>query len=238
MSVRNRTRRHPRFAVVAAASLLAVGLAGCTGGDSSTPETSPTESATSQSAPTEATATEPSASTGASSPAPTAPTAAGPTADPGGRPGAARGDGYSFTPPKGWVDSTQSAQGINAGADLGWSAPVADGRFTNNLNVTVIDAGIDDPTATQLRVISAQTEKELRTLVPNLTVNPSTEVAGAVSLDHEGMASVTGTNYYLHQVIPFNDGNAYVISFSFSPAASEAERDRLMARVLSSWRWE
>jgi hypothetical protein len=148
-----------------------------------------------------------------------------------------RGQGFSFRAPKGWTDETEKAQQLNQLVDLAAAAAPDRSGFATNVNVVVSDAGVEDPSDDQLRQISAAIKSRLSTLVPELTVNPLTQLDGRPTLDHEGPATKQGMPYYIHQYVAFDAGNAYTVTFSFSRESKPAQRQQVIDQILASWSW-
>lgn len=148
------------------------------------------------------------------------------------------GTGYTFKAVKGWTNATKGAKAVNQLVEVAASAAPDASGFATNVNVVVSNAGVQQPDEEQLDEISAAIGKELVKLVPQLKVNEQTEVAGQPALDHEGAAARDGVNYYIHQFVTFKDGKAYTITFSFSRAATPAQRTAVIHPVLASWAWK
>lgn len=148
-----------------------------------------------------------------------------------------RGHGFSFRAPRGWTDETAKARQLNQLVDLAAAGAPDRSGFATNVNVVVSDSGVDEPTDEQLGQVSQQIRKRLASLVPRLTVNRTTELAGRPTLDHEGAANKSGVGYYIHQYVAFKDGNAYTITFSFSPTTKPGKRQQVINAVMASWAW-
>lgn len=147
------------------------------------------------------------------------------------------GQGFSFNAPKGWTDATAKAKELNSLVELAAAAAPDDTGFATNVNVVVADAGVEQPNEQQMQQISDAIEKRLTSLVPKLKVNGTTKVADQPALDHEGAATKSGVNYYIHQFVAFREGKAYTITFSFSRQHKPAQRQQVIDAVLASWSW-
>lgn len=193
-----------------ASSLL---LAGC----SAPAATSSSSAAASASAP---------ASTPSSASASAAPSA---SATPQGSGRVIAGTGYRYTVPKGWgipktdVD-TSSVDSLAADLDD------TDG-FADNVNVIVVKTG--DVTPAQ---IEAQGPQQLKSAgATGVAVRDRVTIAGTESAHLTALQK--GGTYRVDQFYVIRKGEGYIITFSFSPKLSQADRDATSRSILSTWTW-
>lgn len=194
-----------RYSVLAIAA--AIALAGCS---SPSPESNPT------------TAAAPSAS---------APSAA--PSEPGVEPASGttiKGNGYSFTAPKGWeVPDDEKPAGVDTVvADLNDT----DG-FSDNMNVLLSPAGEVTPDQ-----VESQGPAELEGAGATKVIKRDRlTIAGSESAHLSAVFSAQGKTYQVEQFYATHSGQTYIASFSFSPSVSEADRNSLAASVLQTWDW-
>lgn len=140
------------------------------------------------------------------------------------------GGGYSFVAPEGWGVPKDMPE---LGADtLVVDSNDTDG-FADNLNVVVTPGGEVTPEQVESDGIS-----ELEGAgATEVAVGVRLTVAGSESANLSALFSSGGTEYRIRQYYLTNNGQTYVVTFSFSPAVSEADRDDLAQSVLATWEW-
>lgn len=141
------------------------------------------------------------------------------------------GDGYAFSVPEGWgIPEGSDVEGIDVlVADLGDT----DG-FADNVNVLQSPAGLVDA---ELIETAGLSELEGAGVV-DATVNDRVDIGGSESPHLSGMASAAQGEYFIDQYYPSDDTVTYVVTFSFSPDVSAADRAAVTGSVLASWSWE
>lgn len=145
------------------------------------------------------------------------------------------GTGYSFSVPEGWAVPEQALPGAERldvfVADL--SDPTA--AFADNVNVVLAPEG--------QTVTPEQIEKEgieqLKTQAgaTDVAVAQRTVIAGGESAHITASVTQQGGSYNVDQFYASNDDRTYVVTFSFSPDVSDADRAAVYDSVLASWAW-
>ncbi|TFC26407.1 MULTISPECIES: hypothetical protein [unclassified Cryobacterium] len=162
---------------------------------------------------------------GCSSPTPTAISAAPATGE------TLFGGGYDLTVPRGWSvpkDVTLPDDVDVIAADLA----DADG-FVDNVNVIVSPAGGMTPDQAESSAVD-----EFEGAGVNVTIRDRIMVAETESVHLSAKGSINGADYQIEQFhIPVTDWNTFVVTFSFSPTVSEADRNKLSESVLATWSW-
>lgn len=203
-----------RFAVVVAAGCLV--LTACSG----TPATSGSaSSAASASSSASAASSAPASASASASASATAPSSSR----------TIEGTGYRYTVPKGWAvpktDVGQS-QTDSLAADL----TDTDG-FADNVNVVVVESGSVTP-----EQIESQGPAQLESAgFTKVAARERVRIAGTESAHLTALQK--GGTYRVDQFYLLRDGKGYIITFSFSPKVSEADRDDVSDAVLSTWTW-
>ncbi|KAA9089007.1 LpqN/LpqT family lipoprotein [Microbacterium radiodurans] len=209
----SRTSTLSGAALLLSASLL---LAGCGGqGDSADPAPSGDAAA-------------PSASAESSSPAASAPAAepaAGETIT---------GTGYAYVVPEGWA--VPDAANVPPQADT-FAADLTDleDGFADNVNV-VLSPASGEITPDQVETLGVE-ELEGTEGASDITVKDRVSVAGDESAHISATFEQQGTTYNVDQFYAVNDDQTYIITFSFSPEVSDADRAAVYESVLVTWSW-
>ena len=201
------------------ALVLTVGLAlaGCSSAGGSGGTASSGAAAPASSAPA---ASEPASSEPASS-APAADAATGKTIE---------GKGYSYTVPEGW-DVPSSDVGTSQADSFAADLKDTDG-FSDNVNVVLVDGQatpdqIEDQAPTGLKSSGAT----------KVAVRDRTTVAGEETVHVTAVTSANKVKYRVDQFYFPHGSTTYVVTFSFSPKVSEADRDDVSGSVLSTWQF-
>lgn len=195
------------FAAVALAAGLV--LSACSGSPTA-PGTSSAPAAASASAPATA-----SASASASAPASSGRSIAG--------------KGYRYTVPEGWGEPKTDV-GQSAADSLAADLTDKDG-FADNVNVVVVDAG-----SVTSQQIESQGPQQLKTAgFSKVALEDRVKVAGVES-PHITALQKSGT-YRIDQFYVLRKGKGYIVTFSFSPKVSEADRQDVTGPTLGSWNW-
>ena len=151
----------------------------------------------------------------------------------------ASGDGFSFTAPKGWSDVTSSIQKSQPQVGLAVSAPRSSSSFTTNINVIVNNTQLTDPpTQSELSSLEKELVKGIGSMSSDIKVLPRVTIDGAVAVASAGHLQVSGVKDFLQQYAVPHGGKVYVISCSFDPAWSKAQRQSVVDQVLASWSWQ
>lgn len=141
------------------------------------------------------------------------------------------GNGYNFLAPRGWTQPTDTNK--PAGVDT-FVANLADADgFTDNINVLLSPAGEVSPD-----VVESQGVQELRDAgATDVTVRNRVKVAGSETAHLSAGYTSGAVSDRLEQFYISRDGQTYVVTFSFSPTVSKADRDALTSAVLATWSW-
>jgi hypothetical protein len=158
-----------------------------------------------------------------SAPAPTitAKAATGPTIS---------GTGYTFAVPEDWgvPDPVPGFDPDALAADL----DDTDG-FADNVNVILSPAGA----VTADQVETAGVDELKNGGAKDVTVRDRVTIAGAESAHLAASLDTAGEEYAIEQFYATNDGQTYIVTFSFSPSVSQGERDDIADSILASWTW-
>lgn len=138
------------------------------------------------------------------------------------------GTGYTFTAPEGWADITAELAGSGVDFAAG-DANDADG-FADNLNVVISPAG-----AVSADEIEPAAKGELETQATDVTVRDRVMVAGSEAAHLSAVLASEGTDYQIEQYYVASSDQTFVVTFSFSPTVSEADRNDLALSVLATW---
>ncbi|MFB8891286.1 MULTISPECIES: hypothetical protein [Microbacterium] len=145
------------------------------------------------------------------------------------------GTGYSFSVPEGWAIPEQELPGMEQVdvfvADL--SDPSA--TFADNVNVVLSPA----PQAISADDVEKYGVEELegQAGATDVTVQERTSIAGGESAHITASVTQQDVTYNVDQFYPSHDDQTYVVTFSFSPDVSEADRAAVYDAVLASWAW-
>ncbi|WP_051551556.1 hypothetical protein [Nocardioides sp. URHA0020] len=162
-----------------------------------------------------------STSTGSTSPSPT-PVAQGREIS---------GTGYVFHAPRGWRQPSRSPSGFDL--DSFAVDPADRDGFTDNVNVILSPAG--DLTPAQAETLA---RRELAAgSFEDIVVQDRVDVSGSETAHLSASASTNGTDYAVEQFYPTNDGQTFVVTFSFSADLAGSERAKVTDSVLASWAW-
>lgn len=140
------------------------------------------------------------------------------------------GSGYSFAAPEGWsVPDDLSLPGVDLlVADL----TDADG-FSDNVNVVLSPGGVITPDEIEsLGVAELEGGGASDIQTHDRVMVAGSETAHISAGFPSGDVDTPIEQYYLS-----SDEQTYVVTFSFSPTVSEADRDALSESVLASWAW-
>ncbi|MDF2580708.1 hypothetical protein [Microbacterium arborescens] len=171
----------------------------------------------------------PSSSTSSSAPAASAPDVAPASGE------TITGTGYSFSVPEGWAVPEQAVPGTERldvfVADL--SDPTA--AFADNVNVVLSPEG---QTVTPEQIEKDGVEQlETQAGATDVAVAPRTVIAGGESAHITASVTQQGATYNVDQFYASDGDRTYVVTFSFSPEVSEADRAAVYDSVLASWAW-
>lgn len=141
------------------------------------------------------------------------------------------GTGYSFQVPEGWGEPEQEIEGFDPDA-FAADLDDADG-FSDNVNVILSPAG--EVTPEQVETLGVE---ELEGVgATDVEIGDRITVAGSESAHLSAALASEGTEYVVDQFYVTADGQTYVVTFSFSPTVSDADRDEIAESVLASWTW-
>lgn len=139
------------------------------------------------------------------------------------------GTGYSFTAPEGWEEFTEGV------AEAGLDIAVADANdtddFADNINVVVSPAGSVTPDqAESVGVAELEGAGDFE-----VSVEDRVMVAGAESAHLSAAVTPQGVDYQIEQFYVTPADQTFVVTFSFSPTVSEADRNDVAESVLVTW---
>lgn len=139
------------------------------------------------------------------------------------------GTGYTFVAPEGWAQLESST--ATEGADTVVADQTDTDGFANNANVVLSPAG--QVTPEQVETLGAgELEKAGAT---DVMVRDRVAVAGSKAAHLSARFTSEGTAYQVEQFYVTGDGQTFVLTFSFSPAVSDADRDALTDSMLATW---
>ncbi|QHC58904.1 hypothetical protein [Rathayibacter sp. VKM Ac-2760] len=141
------------------------------------------------------------------------------------------GTGYAYSVPEGW--GAPDTDPASMGADT-LAADLADtDGFADNVNVVLSPAG--EVTADQVESAGVT---ELETAgATDVETNDRVVVAGSESAHLSATLAASGTSYNVEQYYVTDDGQTYVVTFSFSPTVDDDDREAVAESVLASWSW-
>lgn len=139
------------------------------------------------------------------------------------------GDGYSYVVPKGWDVPATKIPGTEATDTFVADLKDTDG-FADNINVIKQDTAPPKPIAEIKEDLGDQLKQ---------AGGKNVEVKEVGSIDGEDSVHVSSTQVsnLTEQYFVVHDGATYFITFSHSEDVSEADRSKLAASVLSTWKW-
>jgi hypothetical protein len=137
-------------------------------------------------------------------------------------------DDFTYTVPKGWEQSDQSTA-LSLAIDL----QDKDG-FSDNLNVvrdnTVVGVKGDE--------LEEAIEKVLTGVrAADITTKDRIQIDGEEAVHIGAVFETNGKKYRTEQYALGHDDSGYVITFSFSPDVTAAQRDKLSESILATWKW-
>ena len=141
------------------------------------------------------------------------------------------GTGYIYNVPRGWGRPPQNIPGFNPDS-LAVDLRDSDG-FTDN--VTVILSPAREMTPAQLEDAA---EKELGAVgAKDISLNDRVTVAGSESVHVTAGMSMNDNDYTIEQFYPTDNGQTFVVTFSFSSRVTARERATVTDAALASWVW-
>lgn len=143
------------------------------------------------------------------------------------------GTGYSYAVPEGWADASATAGASDADSLAADMTDVEDG-FSDNVNVILSPA----TNVTPELVETAGVEELEGAGATDVTVRDRVTLGGEESAHLSAGLNSSGATYQIEQYYVTSDGQTYVVTFSFSPTVSVADRDAVAGSVLASWSWE
>lgn len=141
------------------------------------------------------------------------------------------GSGYSYSTPQGWAVPTDET--LSAGADS-FAADLQDtDGFADNVNVILSPAGEITPDQ-----VETQGASELEGVgATEVEVLDRVDLAGSESAHLSAVLTSTGVPYRIEQFYAVNDGETFIVTFSFSETVSADDRAAITDTVLASWQW-
>lgn len=141
------------------------------------------------------------------------------------------GSGYSFTAPGEWA--VPADESLYEGADS-FAADLEDADgFADNVNVVLSPAGEITPEQVETQGV-AELEGAGATEVEKLD---RVTIAGTESAHLSALLTASGVSYRIDQFYVVNDGQTFIVTFSFSETVPADEREPITDTVLSSWQW-
>ncbi|NRQ48751.1 hypothetical protein [Aeromicrobium stalagmiti] len=143
------------------------------------------------------------------------------------------GDGYAFNAPDGWEKPSKTIPGTEQSDVFVANLSDSDG-FADNVNVVRLDpAPLED-----LDPLETALVKELEGVgAEDVTIRDRSEIDGDEAVHIASSLTQQGASYLTEQYNAIHDGVSYVVTFSYSPDVSEADRDETAASVLATWKW-
>lgn len=142
------------------------------------------------------------------------------------------GQGYSFSVPEGWGDPGQDLLGTGIDTYAADLVDIEDG-FADNINVLLSPAGHIPNAGLEAAAIA-----ELETAgATNVSAGEPADVDGAEAIHVSATFEQDGVTYLIDQFYPSTDTQTYVVTFSFSPEATDARRSEVIDSILASWTW-
>lgn len=140
------------------------------------------------------------------------------------------GTNYRYAVPEGWGDPgpIDGFDPDSFAADL----DDADG-FSDNINVVLSPAGL--VTADQVETLGAQELTDAG--AQDVAVQPRVPVAGSEAAHLSASLASGDTAYDVEQYYVNDDEQTYVVTFSFSPTVTDADREAVTGPVLASWQF-
>lgn len=140
------------------------------------------------------------------------------------------GTGYTYVVPEGWgeADGSVASQSDSLAGDL-----TDDDGFADNVNVILSPAGEVTPD----QVESGGADELKNAGATDVTVRDRVNVAGSESAHLSAGFTSSGATYQIEQYYLTNNGQTFVVTFSFSPTVSEADRDAVAQSILATWMW-
>ncbi|MGN5734600.1 hypothetical protein [Arthrobacter psychrochitiniphilus] len=141
------------------------------------------------------------------------------------------GKGYSYVIPQGWAvpEDTPTPVGIDT-----FAANMRDtDGFADNVNVVLSPAG-EVPAA----IVESQGAKELENVgAKDVKVRDRTTIAGSESVHLSSVFPNDQGDYQTEQFYFNHKKQTYILTFSFSPTVSEADRLDVYSSVQATWSW-
>lgn len=141
------------------------------------------------------------------------------------------GSTYSFSAPEGWEELDDEA--ATAGLDIVVLDATDNDGFTDNMNVLDAVAGEVTPDEVEADGV-AELEGAGAT---DVRARDRVTVAGSESANLSAAMSVESNEYQIEQFYLTDDGQTYIVTFSFSSSVSKLDRDAVTMSVLESWTW-
>lgn len=140
------------------------------------------------------------------------------------------GTGFQFNAPEGWTDAKDVLPSALAVAA---NRSDSDG-FSDNINIiedkTIVDVDTDELEDAVEKVLTGVNAQDV-------TVKDPTDVDDEEAVRVQAVLEQNGTKYRTDQYAVDHDGKGYVITLSYSEDLPEADRDKVSASVLASWKW-
>ena len=138
------------------------------------------------------------------------------------------GTGYEYSVPEGWGDPGE-VSGFSADSI---AADLADtDGFADNVNVILSPAGLVSVDTVE----SAGVDELEGAGATDVTVEPRVTVDGSQSAHLSATFGSSGQSYLIEQYYVSDASQTYVVTFSFSPGVSDADRAAVTDPVLASW---
>jgi hypothetical protein len=142
------------------------------------------------------------------------------------------GTGYTFTAPKGWHKPKQKIAGFDPDA-LVFDTKDKDG-FGDNLNVVFQDAPhFKDADAFEKAAVQSLKAAHFG----DVKARAQQQVDGETAIHVTSTTTQNGNKNVTNQVDIIHKNVAYVVTFSFSLAVTQARQEALIQSVMTTWKW-
>jgi hypothetical protein len=147
------------------------------------------------------------------------------------------GDGYWYVSPKGWRDATKRFRKRQPRLDSASSPDLpAENAYVDSVGVWT--SPVFGPLALELPELGAAYAKKLRTYAVDVrTVRGKHVIDEREAVLLSGRARFGRVPAVLEQYIVVANEHVFVITFTLAVSLSDAEHQRLVDQVLSTWRW-
>jgi hypothetical protein len=137
-------------------------------------------------------------------------------------------DAFSYSVPEGWEESRES-RAVSLAIDVG-----DEDGFVDNLNVvrdnTIVGLEGKELDDAVERVLAATSATRIR-------IKPPVELDGEEAVHASAVFELGEPRYGIEQYAVRHDGTGYIVTLSFSPDVTQAERNAVSDSILTTWKW-